>query len=146
MKILLFGFITIFTFSFDSFAIKNTHPEPIKFTFTERIQNYDSILRKALIGKKIEYISGFPLESDSILKYPIQSKVTILNFWFTKCPTCKLELNALQKLNFTKDDLSILLITSTNRDIVKEFVKREKVDLPIIIDRFASIRWKFRVK
>ncbi len=75
-------------------------------------------------------LSGSPVSfSDS------SGKVLVLNFWATWCAPCVAEMPSLQRLHDETADLGVqfAFITREDPDVVRKFVKKRGLDLPIYV-------------
>lgn len=77
-----------------------------------------------------------------------KGKVVLLNFWATWCPPCRAEMPALNKLYHSLKPRGLEVVSvSTDRSIndIKDFLKKQKVDFPILFDVDSSVSKQFRV-
>jgi thiol-disulfide isomerase/thioredoxin len=90
---------------------------------------YNNLL-KPLPTFKLEKYNGGILNSDSL-----KGKPTIINFWFTKCASCILEmpnLNLLKEIH--KDKINTISITFDDRQEIMDFSKKYDFDFEILIN------------
>ena len=81
---------------------------------------------------RLEDISG-----NTVLKRNFKDKVTVVNFWATWCPPCIEEIPSLNRLRRSLQDMPFELISinyAENRNEVIEFMKRVKVEFPVLMD------------
>jgi len=62
-------------------------------------------------------------------------KVLVLNFWATWCAPCVAEMPSLQRLHDVTADLDVrfAFITREDPDVVRQFVEKKGIDLPIYV-------------
>ncbi len=67
----------------------------------------------------------------------LRGKVVLVNFWATWCPPCRKEIPYLKKLQeeFGEKGLVVLGISidQGGSRVVKKFIKRSKIDYPVVI-------------
>lgn len=68
------------------------------------------------------------LKGNSIKLSDLKGKVVVLNFWFTKCPPCVLEMPSLNTLtdDFKGKNVKFIAITFNKKDIVESFLEETK--------------------
>lgn len=99
-------------------------------SFEERFENF----KKELLGKPIKQFRFTDLNNNSWESDKLRGKITVLNFWFTACKPCILEMPHLNKLvaaNKEKDIVFIAPAPETEAQI-KKFLKKLSFDYHII--------------
>lgn len=86
----------------------------------------------------------FELKSmdDSIIKLSnMRDKNVILNFWYTGCPYCVIEMPDLQKLQDTyKDDLLLLGINvGEKKEVIQEFMDKNNLSFTVLLDEDMNV-------
>ncbi len=73
------------------------------------------------------------LEGKHIKLSELRGKVVVLNFWFTKCGPCKLEMPDLNNLvnEFKDKDVVFLAITFNKKEIIQQFLKSHTFNFTI---------------
>ncbi len=67
-----------------------------------------------------------------------QDEVILLNFWATWCPPCRAEMPSIQKLyNEYGDKIAMILITSEEKSILRDYLEENNYDLPVYIQKTA---------
>lgn len=87
---------------------------------------------------------GFELMSmdDSLIKLSdMKDKNVLLNFWYTGCSFCVIEMPDLQKLQDTyKDDLLLLAINvGENKEEIQEFMDENKLSFTVLLDEDMNV-------
>lgn len=76
------------------------------------------------------------LEENTFRLGNFDNEVILLNFWATWCPPCRAEMPSLQKLyNDYGDKIAILLVTSEEEKVVREYLNEFNYDLPVYFQR-----------
>lgn len=81
------------------------------------------------------------MDDTSIKLSEMRDKNVILNFWYTGCQFCVMEMPDLQKLQDTyKDDLLILAInTGEKKDTVESFMSENNLSFTVLIDEKMEV-------
>ena len=82
---------------------------------------------KQLLGCSAPDFETTAIDGDKIALHNLRGKVVVLNFWFTTCPPCIVELPGLNKLvdEFGKSDSVVFLAIGRNtRDEILDFISR----------------------
>lgn len=67
-----------------------------------------------------------------------QDEVILLNFWATWCPPCRAEMPSIQKLyNEYGNKIAMILITSEEKNIIRDYLEENNYDLPVYIQKTA---------
>jgi cytochrome c biogenesis protein CcmG, thiol:disulfide interchange protein DsbE len=79
-----------------------------------------------------------------------QGKVIILDFWATWCPPCRASLPALSQVSALYKDDDQVWVGSVNKERLsarglKDFMKKMKVEFPVILDRTGRISLSYNV-
>jgi peroxiredoxin len=76
-------------------------------------------------------------------------KVVFLNFWTTWCPECRIEMPALETLyqHFRDRGFTVLAVSLRETESrVRQYVKREKLTFPILLDRDGQVGRSFGIR
>lgn len=80
--------------------------------------------------------------NDSLIKLSdMKDKNVLLNFWYTGCSFCVIEMPDLQKLQDTyKDDLLLLAINvGENKEEIQEFMDENKLSFTVLLDEDMNV-------
>lgn len=105
--------------------------------------NADSILNSRAPDFSLKDLNGINIPLSSF-----KGKVVLLNFWATWCPPCRDEMPALNKLYHALKNRGLEVVAvSTDRSIndIKNFIKKNKVDFPVLFDADRSTARLYRV-
>lgn len=86
------------------------------------------------------------IDGNTVTKSDFAGKVTVVNFWATWCPPCIEEIPSLNRLQRKMAGQPFELISinyAEDRETVIRFLKRVKVDFPVLLDRNGDYakRW-----
>jgi peroxiredoxin len=92
------------------------------------------IYRESLIGKSIKAFKLADLDNKKWNSNDLKGKVIVINFWFTACKPCILEMPHLNKLvNENKDKPVVFIAPAPETDAqIKKFLKKYSFDYHII--------------
>ena len=85
---------------------------------------------------------------NDIIKTNYKGKVTLINFWATWCPPCVQEIPSLNRLKNKMKGLSFELISinyAEDRKTIIEFMKKIKVEFPVLLDQDGSFAKEWNV-
>jgi thiol-disulfide isomerase/thioredoxin len=77
------------------------------------------------------------LEGNAVDLRELHGRVLVVNFWATWCEPCRDEMPSLQRLRDKLDGKSFDVLTvnyGESREKVAQFLGREKVELPVLLD------------
>lgn len=83
-----------------------------------------------------------------IVKNNFKGKVTVINFWATWCPPCVQEIPSLNRLKKKMQGLPFELISinyAEDKNTILDFMKKVKVDFPVLLDQDGSFARKWNV-
>ncbi len=129
---------------------KHTVPEkPIAYKKSKIIKSGLDIVLKKYKGK----IKPLPIKlknayGKTIVKNSYKGQVTIINFWATWCPPCVQEIPSLNRLKQKMAGLSFELISinyAEDKKTILDFMKKVKVDFPVLLDQDGSFAKKWNV-
>ncbi len=80
-----------------------------------------------------------------------KGKKVFINFWNTWCPPCKEEMPELNKLYIdNRDKVEFIFINITPQeksvDVVEDFLKNNKLQIPVYLDKDASVTQTYGVR
>ncbi|MBA7669215.1 Thiol-disulfide oxidoreductase ResA [subsurface metagenome] len=91
----------------------------------------------------LEDLEGFPVSLKDF-----QGKVVFLNFWATRCPPCRIEMPAMEKLwqKFKDEDFVILAVDLRERkEEVSSFMKENGYTFPVLLDSRGRVANTYRI-
>lgn len=83
-----------------------------------------------------------------VVKNNFKGKVTVINFWATWCPPCVQEIPSLNRLKKKMQGLPFELISinyAEDKKTILDFMKKIKVDFPVLLDKDGSFARKWNV-
>ncbi len=77
----------------------------------------------------------YDLDGRSVRFSEFEGKTVFVNVWATWCPPCVMELPSIEKLHRSVDrsDVAFVIVSREDGAIVKEFVDRQPLDLPLYV-------------
>lgn len=89
------------------------------------------------------------LKGQDVKLSDFNGKVVLLNFWATWCGACMEEMNSMQNLysNLQADGVEVLAVSIDrwNEDRIQEYVKKNKLTFPVLLDQDQKVRKKYHV-
>ncbi|MGC8842667.1 MAG: TlpA family protein disulfide reductase [bacterium] len=103
--------------------------------------------QKNLEGQQAPDLALRDLEGKSYRLSDLKGKVILLDFWATWCPPCREELPVIEKLHqdFKGKGLLVLGISNEEKGVVEEFVRRNGLTFPILLDEKGEAGRKYKV-
>lgn len=98
-------------------------------------------------SKRISALS-LPDEQGNLNTTQFMNQVTLLHFWATWCVPCKKELPelvALKKKFNNYSDFKIITVAMDNPDLVKQYIKKHKLELNVLVDQFGKGLYHYKV-
>lgn len=108
------------------------------------ISNIVSYLRSPAIDEKIS-INAALLDGKSVSLDDYKGKPTIIYFWASWCPTCKLQSSAIDELSKEYQVLTVALNSGSDEDI-KDYMNEKGYAFATINDKSGNISRNFKVK
>lgn len=86
--------------------------------------------KERIIGKPIPKFALKDLNGKTLKLEDFKGKPMVINFWFTSCPPCVMEMPELNRIKSLPEysDVSFLAITFDNKDKVKKFLTKKQFD------------------
>lgn len=77
-----------------------------------------------------------------------RGKVVLLHFWASWCLPCRKEFPKIQGLwqRLKEKDFVVLAIAEDSHKAVKEFIRKEDIGLPILVDQYGSALRSYGIK
>jgi thiol-disulfide isomerase/thioredoxin len=96
-------------------------------------------------------VPDFELETldGSVIKLSeIRDKNVIINFWYTGCTFCVMEMPDLQKLQETyPDDLLLLAINvGETKETIEEFIAENKLNIRVLLDQDMHVAYDYGIR
>ncbi|WP_025141402.1 TlpA family protein disulfide reductase [Pedobacter jeongneungensis] len=87
-----------------------------------------------LAGKDLPAFSGLTIDKKPFTNFDLKNQVTVINFWFEKCPPCIAEMPELNKLlsKYGKNGVRFIGITHDSPASAKRFQKRNGYKYKIV--------------
>ncbi len=86
---------------------------------------------------ELELLGGGPTKLSAY-----KGSVVLLNFWATWCPPCRQEIPSMEKLYSTLRTKGFVIVAvdlAESRDVVRTFVKANKMTYPVLLDTAGSV-------
>lgn len=102
--------------------------------------------------KKPVMAPNFELESidGSIIKLSdLREKNVILNFWYTGCGFCVMEMPDLQKLQDTYKDENLLILAinvGETKETIQTFIEENKLSLSVLLDKDMKVADNYGIR
>ena len=127
---------------------RHTLPDrPVPLASSPEAKSGIDIYLKEFRGQNRPAALALPdIDGNTVTRSDFAGKVTVVNFWATWCPPCIEEipsLNRLQRKMAGRDFELISINYAEDRETVIRFLKRVKVDFPVLLDRNGDYakRW-----
>ncbi len=87
------------------------------------------------------------VQGETVKLSDFKGKVLLLNFWATWCAACKEEMASMQNLYSTVDGVEVLAISIDrwNEERVQEYVKKNNLTFPVLLDQDQEVRKQYFV-
>ncbi|NTE05520.1 TlpA family protein disulfide reductase [Agrobacterium tumefaciens] len=95
-----------------------------------------------LVGKPLPEFHGLTVDGKKISSKQLENKITVINFWFEKCPPCIAEMPELNKfvLKYKANGVTFIGITHDLPASAKRFQKRNGYQYEIVSLTMDEIR------
>ena len=77
-------------------------------------------------GQMAQYFIATDINGNQISLKDLRGKIVVLNFWFTQCKPCVIEMPKLNALVDKYKDVVFLSITFDKKETVKQFLKKHQ--------------------
>lgn len=130
---------------FWSIQTKQTPSGQIEEKTNPSIDQQDLMQRDVAPQKNMRapHFSLETLDGKTVALKDNQGKPTLINFWASWCPPCKVEMPHIQKAYETYDDrVNFLMVNLTAMDQindVKNFLKNEGYNFPVLLDQTGDV-------
>lgn len=112
----------------------------------EALPDRVELMQKQVLDKPLPAFSVMNLaDRTTITQQNLQGKVTILEFWATWCPACRSAIPRLNQWAKTHKNIQIIGVTDEKEDVVREFLKTEKMDYIVAIDSEQKLQTELQV-
>jgi thiol-disulfide isomerase/thioredoxin len=104
------------------------------------------LMQKQVLDKPLPAFSAMNLaDRKAITQQNLLGKVTILEFWATWCPACRSAIPRLNQWAKTQKNIQIIAVTDEKEELVREFLKTEKIDYTVAIDSQQKLQTELQV-
>jgi thiol-disulfide isomerase/thioredoxin len=135
----------ILTFSIAVLSLALAFAQPIECTEIDGLKRpelpdptHTRVLGQADYNWTITGLSGTEVDFSEF-----KNKVVFLHFWATWCPYCIEEMSSIQRLYESlkdNDDIKFVMATYQDQDIVRKYISKKQLNLPIYFhDRAVSL-------
>lgn len=102
------------------------------------------------IGKPAPDFSLKNIDGKDIYLSDFAGKPVMINFWATWCPSCEKEMPEIEKFyeNYKASGLVVLSVNATsqdNIDKVKEWIQKDQLTFPILLDESGLVTWQYQL-
>jgi cytochrome c biogenesis protein CcmG, thiol:disulfide interchange protein DsbE len=96
----------------------------------------DFLRKKKIIGKPIPEFALKDVNGKTLKLEDFKGNPMVINFWFTSCPPCVMEIPELNRIKSLPEysDISFLAITFDNKEKVKKFLTKKQFDFIHIVN------------
>jgi peroxiredoxin len=101
-----------------------------------------------LVGKKAPDFTLKDINDKPVSLSSLKGNVVLVNFWATWCPPCRGEMPSLNKLyrdNRNKGLIVVAVSTDRSTSSVKDFLDKNPVDFPVLMDTGNKAARQFKV-
>jgi Thiol-disulfide isomerase and thioredoxins len=107
---------------------------PLSETEMDQSKKEKEVFIKSLLDKKLAGFSFHDINGNLLDGDKLRGKIVVLNFWFTACKPCIMEMPALNKLVSTYKGKSVVFIAPTfdRTQLTKQFLTKRQFDYIII--------------
>lgn len=130
MRTLIFAlYIGLFLFS----SCQNTTPKKYEEVIVDCYKP-NSIIHQTscVIGAQIPEFSATDLEGNLLTRERLQSKYTLINFWYIECPPCLKELPHLNTYHETYDQLEVLSFCLNTKEELLTFMEEQPISFSTV--------------
>jgi peroxiredoxin len=112
----------------------------------EALPDATDLVKRQLLNKAAPAFSiTTVLDNKVITEKDLIGKVTILEFWATWCPACRSAIPRLNEWTVQHKNVQIIGITDEDADLVKRFLRNEKINYTIALDREGKIQTSYQM-
>jgi thiol-disulfide isomerase/thioredoxin len=100
------------------------------------------------IGMEAPEFSSINMNEQEVNLSDYQGKKVFLNFWASWCPPCRQEMPDMQKVHEEYGDkIAVLAVNiGENKSTVGDFMRQNKLNLPVLLDLNKSIAQNYLVR
>ncbi len=108
-------------------------PKNYKIITAQELEN-EIIGNSKPTGTQAKHFNRQDLDGNTISLADLKGKVVVINFWFTQCPPCKIEIPDLNQLkaNYSPTAVEFLAISFDAADDIQAFLEKTPFDFKII--------------
>ncbi|MBZ2174762.1 TlpA family protein disulfide reductase [Schnuerera sp. xch1] len=106
----------------------------------------DEITPDIAIGEEAPDFTLLNLDGEEVSLSDYRGKYVLVNFWYTGCQYCDMEMPDLQRLYDENDDLMVLAVNvMEEKSIVEDYIKEGKYSFPVVFDEEGEIAGTYLV-
>ncbi|MDQ3234667.1 MAG: redoxin domain-containing protein [Pseudobdellovibrionaceae bacterium] len=112
----------------------------------EALPDRVELMQKQVMNKPLPpfTVTAFA-DRKTINNQSLVGKVTILEFWATWCPACRSAIPRLNQWAKTHKNIQIIGITDEKEDVIREFLKKEKIEYTLAIDAEQKLQTELQI-
>ena len=96
------------------------------------------LAQRMLVNKPAPPFEAVNLKNEKVSSNSFKGKVTILEFWATWCPACRVSMKTMVKVAGTFKDINIVTISDEELKPLRKFFKKQKLDKSKLINLSAK--------
>ena len=124
------------------FGDKNFKAKAIVFRKTTKEEKEEMLKAMSMRDPNANFVAGqmandfiaYDIDGNKISLKSLKGKIVVLNFWFTQCRPCIIEMPKLNELVKKYKDVVFISITFDKKDVVKKFLSNREFNYSHITD------------
>lgn len=95
----------------------------------------EDIMPDIAVGKEAPDFTLLNLEGEEVSLSDYRGQYVLINFWYTGCSYCDIEMPDLQRLHDDNDDLVVLSVNvMEDKPIVENYIEENELTFPVVLD------------